>query len=411
MNTASGDNDDGGKVALQGQQRMQFDGGLVTAESSPRKQREAQVNGGGVQRISCGLEFKAERFIGVKRGGLLDEDVGEVGKDTPVPLFIGHRQRVAGGRLADAGVIELRAEGRQTGFDVAQTFAPRQLGEGQHEELFVSGQLADAEVAVVTGDTLVEFVFGQAVEELGEDGATFVHKVKNRRNAGSHPQGVVAELKSKNDRTTKKRRFYRAEIVVRKTLTGQQWYSNSVVIPGGTNATLILPAVTRAMEGIYWLAASNTLGQATSAPITAVVSNVDPERFVGLQWPGHTGSGLSLESTDRLGPGAGWQARSNSPPASTEQRFVELEPLGAAGFYRFSGSGTPSRFTGIGFVNGWRAAAPAGPQHRSEYTAASTGWTNCLLLTNLVLPTSPYLFVDDASLGTPARVYPPPPMP
>jgi hypothetical protein len=30
---------------------------------------------------------------------------------------------------------------------------------------------------VVTGDTLVEFVFGQEVEELGEDGATFVHKV------------------------------------------------------------------------------------------------------------------------------------------------------------------------------------------------------------------------------------------
>jgi hypothetical protein len=31
---------------------------------------------------------------------------------------------------------------------------------------------------VVTGDTLVEFVLGQEVEELGEDGATFVHKVK-----------------------------------------------------------------------------------------------------------------------------------------------------------------------------------------------------------------------------------------
>jgi hypothetical protein len=44
-------------------------------------------------------------------------------------------------------------------------------------------------------------VFGQEVEELGEDGATFVHKVENRRNAGSHPQGIVAVLKSKNDRT------------------------------------------------------------------------------------------------------------------------------------------------------------------------------------------------------------------
>jgi hypothetical protein len=96
------------------------------------------------------------------------------------------------------------------------------VGEGQHEELFVSGQLADTEVAVVTGDTLVEFVFGEEVEELGEDGATFVHKVKNRWLAVEHPQGVVAELKSKNDRTTKKRRFYRAENVVVKTLTGQQ---------------------------------------------------------------------------------------------------------------------------------------------------------------------------------------------
>ena len=189
VNTAGGDNDDGGKVALQGQQRVEFDGGLVPAERGPRKQREAQVNGGGVQRIGGGLEFNAERFIGVERGGLLDEDVGEVGEDAPVALFVGVGQRAAGGGLADAGVIELGAEGRQTGFDVAQTFAPGQLGEGQHEELFVGGQFADAEVAVVTGDTLVELVFGQEVEELGEDGATFVHKVKNRQTGGGTPSG------------------------------------------------------------------------------------------------------------------------------------------------------------------------------------------------------------------------------
>ena len=162
------------------------------------------------------MEFKAKGFIGVERGGLLDEDLGEIGKDAPVPLFVGIGQRVAGGGLADAGVIEFRAEGRQTGFDVAQTFAPGQLGERQHEELFVSGQLADAEVAVVTGDTLVELVFGQEVEELGEDGATFVHKVKNRRNAGNHPQGIVAELKSKNDQTAVLSSFYNGEIAVSK---------------------------------------------------------------------------------------------------------------------------------------------------------------------------------------------------
>jgi len=221
MHTASGDNDDGGKVALEGQQGVEFDGGLVLSKRGPRKQRETEVNGGGIQSIGGGLKFKPKRFIGVKCGGLPDEDLGEIGKDAPVAIFIGIGQSAAGGGLADAGVVEFRAEGCQAGFDVAQTFAPRQLGERQHEELFISAEFADAAVAVVTGDTLVELVLGEEVEELGEDGATFVHKVENRRNAGSHPQGIVAELKSKNDRTAKIYRFYRAEIVVRKILTGQ----------------------------------------------------------------------------------------------------------------------------------------------------------------------------------------------
>jgi hypothetical protein len=74
---------------------------------------------------------------------------------------------------------------------------------------------------VVPGDTFIELVFGEEVQELGEDGATFVHKVKNRQPAVEHPRRVVAELKSKKVRTTKICRFYRVEIVVRKILTGQ----------------------------------------------------------------------------------------------------------------------------------------------------------------------------------------------
>jgi hypothetical protein len=45
--------------------------------------------------------------------------------------------------------------------------------------------------------------------------------VKNRRLTVEHPQEIVAELKSKNDQTARKRRFYRAEIGVGKILTGQ----------------------------------------------------------------------------------------------------------------------------------------------------------------------------------------------
>ncbi len=189
-----------------------------------------------------------------------------------------------------------------------------------------------------------------------------------------------------------------------------QWFFNGTAVPGGTYATLILPAVTRAMEGMYWLVASNAVGKWTSDPIAAVVSNVDPEHFVRLQWTGHIESGLSLESTDRLGPGAAWHTLSNYPPAAMEQRFLEPEAAGAR-FYLLSGSGASPRFSQVGIMNGLRYVSPAGIQHQIDYTAASTGWTNWLLLTNLVLPTSPYLFLDEASLGAPTRVYRTTPLP
>ena len=44
VNTARRDNDHGGQVALQRQQRVQFDGGLALPKCGPGKQREAQVS-------------------------------------------------------------------------------------------------------------------------------------------------------------------------------------------------------------------------------------------------------------------------------------------------------------------------------------------------------------------------------
>ena len=117
--------------------------------------------------------------------------------------------------------MEFRAEGSQAGFDVAQTFAPGQWRESQNEERFAGGQFADAGVAAVMRDTLVELVLGKKVQKLGEDGATSVHKVKNRRLAVEHPRKAVAKLKSKKVRTAIEPRFYRNEIAVRKNLTGQ----------------------------------------------------------------------------------------------------------------------------------------------------------------------------------------------
>lgn len=188
VNAARRDDDDRGKAALAGEQRVEFEGGLVLANLGPREAREAQVNGGGIQRVGGGLEIGAERVFGVKRGGLGDEDLGEAGKEAPVALLVGIGQGAAGDGLAETGVVKFGAQCGQTGFDVAETFALGELGKSEHEEVFVGGLCADEVVAVVTGDALVELVFGQEVEALGEDGATFVRKVKNPQACGKSPR-------------------------------------------------------------------------------------------------------------------------------------------------------------------------------------------------------------------------------
>ena len=221
VNTAWPDNDDGGEMALECQPRVEFEGGLVAAELGPREQREAKVNGGGVQRVGRGFELGAERVLGVKRGGLRDEDLSAVGEESPVAMFAGVGGSAAGDGLAETGVIEFWAERGQTGFDGAQTFTPGELGESEHEAVFVGGEFADEEVAAVAGDTLVEIVLGKEIQELGEDSATFVHKVKNRRNAGNHPRRSAAELKSKKVGTAESAPYYRNNLAVTQKRTGQ----------------------------------------------------------------------------------------------------------------------------------------------------------------------------------------------
>jgi hypothetical protein len=191
-----------------------------------------------------------------------------------------------------------------------------------------------------------------------------------------------------------------------------QWYFGGAIVAGGTNATLNLTPVTRAMGGAYWLVASNVAGQATSAPIAVVVSNVDLERFVAFRWPAHTQSKLALQSADAVG--GPWSVLSNYPPASAEQRFIELAPR-AAGFYRLvtsdPGPVPAPVFTGAGLVKGWVLDGAVGTKHLIEYVAASTAWTNWQVLTNLTLPASPYLFLDYDSLSVPVRVYRTTPVP
>ena len=60
-----GNQDEFGNVALEIQQRMQFDRPFGSAKLRPGKQRQTEVDGGGVQGVNRGVEIEPEVFVGV----------------------------------------------------------------------------------------------------------------------------------------------------------------------------------------------------------------------------------------------------------------------------------------------------------------------------------------------------------
>lgn len=76
--------------------------------------------------------------------------------------------------MREAAVVELGADGRAARGDVAQTFAKGELGEGQDQKLFVSGEGTDTMVAAVATNALVEFVLGELGDKMSAHGSAFV---------------------------------------------------------------------------------------------------------------------------------------------------------------------------------------------------------------------------------------------
>ena len=56
-----------GDVAVQVEQRMHLNSGLVLPEFGPREQRKTQIDGGRIQSIQTLVEFHADRIMSVER--------------------------------------------------------------------------------------------------------------------------------------------------------------------------------------------------------------------------------------------------------------------------------------------------------------------------------------------------------
>ena len=155
-----GDLDERGDVPPQIQKGVEFDSGLPFAESRPREKGKTQVDRRGVEGVHRLLQFHRKGIVDVQAPGGPDQDLGEVGVDPPVPIFVGVGQRVPGDSSPDAHVIQLGANGPQAGLDVAQAFPKGQLREGHAEKLIEAGKTQDLVVASISAYALAELVEG-----------------------------------------------------------------------------------------------------------------------------------------------------------------------------------------------------------------------------------------------------------
>ena len=92
-------------IAVQIQQGVHFDGTLVLAEFGPRKQGQAQIDGGRIQSVQALVEFDADWILGVEWPRDADQDLCEVCEDPPISILVGVGQSGAGHLTAEAHVV------------------------------------------------------------------------------------------------------------------------------------------------------------------------------------------------------------------------------------------------------------------------------------------------------------------
>ena len=103
-------------ISAQVDERVKFDRGLVASELSPGEQRQAEIDGRGIQRVGGMLELNAEAIGLVQPPRPSDQDLSEVRVDPPVAVFVGIGESAPSDDAAKAGVVEFLVKGAETEF-------------------------------------------------------------------------------------------------------------------------------------------------------------------------------------------------------------------------------------------------------------------------------------------------------
>ncbi len=163
-----------GDGASQIQQSMQLDGGFGLAKRCPGKQRQAQIDSGGVERANRRFEFAQQRSVElvarVKCCRGADQVLGQLGKNLPRARGVGVSQGVARDALAaQTHVIPLRTFHPQVELDTSQRVASSELRVGHDVELIEAGEVLDLVLSAVGCNHARESLDRKLVHELRED--------------------------------------------------------------------------------------------------------------------------------------------------------------------------------------------------------------------------------------------------
>lgn len=184
MSLGVGDVNEAWNGALQVQQRMQLDAGFGRPEGSPRVDRQAQVDGSGVEGVNRGVQIDSQGFLGVHGAGHADQVLGKIGIDLPRSGGIRIGQRIArDGLTAKAHVVQPPGLGSQVHFDIAQRFSKGQLRKRHGKKLIQTREVLDLVIASMRRHTPAKCAQRQIYHELRKHELALVHGDPSRDDA------------------------------------------------------------------------------------------------------------------------------------------------------------------------------------------------------------------------------------
>jgi hypothetical protein len=182
---------------------------------------------------------------------------------------------------------------------------------------------------------------------------------------------------------------------------GYQWTFNGTNIASATNLSLTITNASSANAGLYALTILNGAAPVTSA--VASLATVDLRTIAGLIINGFIGTNYAVQSVATLGTGNQWTTQTNLTLVAQPTTWIDYGSLtNPQQYYRLTVTNAPTRpllelnlFTSL-IING-----PAGLNY-SVQGLGNSGWTT---LTNINLPSQPYIYIDYNSPTNPQQSY------